>query len=136
MELWEWKLVLLIRSIQWWLRSLVKSGPQNLECNPKETLLEFSGTSNSCLFPDAFIRIVAIRSANTVRVDCSASWSAASASSDSETSSCANDVWSSVISSCNIRISSIKAYLEMRANKLVVSLNREKEVSKDAYLLY
>lgn len=105
------------RSIQWRLRSLVKNGPQNPECNPKETFLEFSGTSNSCLFPDAFIRIVAIRSAKTVRVDCNASWSAASASSDSETSSCANDVWSSVISSCNIRISSIKAYLEMKQIK-------------------
>lgn len=91
----------------------------------------FSCTSNSCRFPDAFIRIVAIRSAKTVRVDCNAIWSAPSASSGSETSSWASDVWSSLISSCNIKISSIKAYLEVRAENAFASFTSVKEVFQE-----
>lgn len=71
-------------------------------------------TSSSCRFPEAFIRMVAILSPSTVRVDCSASWSPASPSLSLSASSSEKHVCNSPISSCSIRISSIKAWTNIK----------------------
>lgn len=69
-------------------------------------------TSSSCRFPEAFIRIVAILSPSTVRVDWRASWSPASPSPSLSASSSEKHVCNSPISSCSIRISSIRAWAD------------------------
>lgn len=66
-------------------------------------------TSKSCRFPDAFMRIVAILSPSTVRVERSAIWSPAFSSPSLSASSSEKQACSSPISSCSIRISSIRA---------------------------
>lgn len=87
-------------------------------------------TSSSCRFPEAFIRMVAILSPSTVRVDCSASWSPASPSLSLSASSSEKHVCNSPISSCSIRISSIKAWTNRNQCERRYRVNQKEKLLK------